>query len=98
MLTQAVIKRRKDCSVLWFVAFILVWEAVISLPGFLYYFFWEDAGWMISSLIGFLVGNFVLALLEGLGEVVGAVRWLLGMAPVSKNVRKKESVPGAEGE
>lgn len=98
MLTQAVTKRRKDCSVLFFIAFILVWEAVVSLPGFLYFYFWEGAGWLISSLIGFLLGNFAVALLDRLGVVLGAVRRLLGMAPVSKKRRKKESVPRAEGE
>lgn len=98
MLTQAVIKRRKDCSVLWFIAFILVFEAVIALPGFLYFYFWEGAGLPFSAFIGLLLGNLVLSVLEGLGEVVAFVRRLLGMAPVSKKRQKKESVPGAEGE
>ncbi len=98
MLTQAVTKRRKDCSVLMFIAFIVVWEAVVSLPGFLYFYFWEGAGLPFSAFIGLLLGNMVLSMLEALDQVVGAVRWLLGMAPVSKKRRKKESVPKAEAE
>ena len=98
MLTQAVTKRRKDCSVLWFIAFMLILEAVIALPGFLYFYFWEGAGLPFSAFIGFLIGNFVLSLLEALDQLVGGVRWLLGMAPVSKKRRKKESAPRAEGE
>ena len=100
MVTQAITKRRKDCSVLMFIVFILVWEAVVSLPGFLYYFFWEEAGWVISLLIGFLLGNFVVALLEGLGEVVEFVRRLLGKGDGAKKgrVREKAPVPGAGGE
>ncbi|MCX6848438.1 MAG: hypothetical protein NTY98_05925 [Verrucomicrobia bacterium] len=98
MLTQAVTNRRNDCSVLMFIAFILVWEAVISLPGFLYFYFWEGAGLPFSAFMGFLLGNLVLSLLEALGEVVAFVRRLLGMAPVAKKGRKKETVPRAEGE
>ncbi|MBN8422180.1 MAG: hypothetical protein J0L73_24915 [Verrucomicrobia bacterium] len=98
MLIQAVTKRRKDCSVLMFIAFILVWEAVVSLPGFLYFYFWEGAGWVISSLIGFLLGNFVVALLDRLGVVAGAVRRLLGKGDGAKKGRGKETVRTAEGE
>lgn len=90
MLTQAVTKRRKDCSVLMFIAFIVVWEAVVSLPGFLYYYFWEDAGWVISSLIGFLLGNFVVALLDRPGVVLGFVRRLLGKGDGAKKGRGRE--------
>jgi len=102
MLTQAVTKRRKDCSVLWFIAFMLILEAVIALPGFLY--FWEGAGLPFSIFIGLLLGNLVLSVLEVLSEVVAFVHRLLGMGDTKKKrrgrVRAKEKapVPGAEGE
>lgn len=102
MLTQAVIKRRKDCSVLMFIAFMLILEAVIALPGFLYFYFWEGAGLPFSAFIGLLLGNLVLSVLEALGEMVAFVRRLLGMGDGAKKARvrakEKAPVPGAEGE
>lgn len=98
MLTQAMAKRRKECSVLMFVAFMLVFEAVIALPGFLYFYFWEGAGLPFSVFIGLLLGNLLLSVLEGLGEVLGFVRRLLGMGDGAQKGRKKASAPGAEGE
>ncbi len=74
MVTQALRKRRKDGSVFFFLAFILGCLALMTLPGFLYFFFWEKAGWVVSSLIGFLLGSFALSVLEGLGAVAQACR------------------------
>lgn len=72
MMTQALRKRRRDCSTVFFVVFMLGCVVVTTLPGFLYFFFWENAGWVVSSLIGFLLGSFVLSLLEVLGKVRGS--------------------------
>ena len=44
MLIQAATKRRRECSAMAFIVFILGCVAVITLPGFLYFFFWEQAG------------------------------------------------------
>jgi len=95
MLIQGATRRRRECSALMFIAFMLGCVVVITLPGFLYFFFWEKAGWVVSSLIGFLLGNVALSLLEGLG----AVRGLLGRKSGSKKgrVREKAPVPGAGG-
>ena len=71
MVIQAVARRRRECSALMFIAFMLGCVAVISLPGFLYFYFWEGAGWVVSLLIGFLLGNLVLSVLEGLGRLLG---------------------------
>lgn len=98
MLTQAVTKRRKDCSVLLFIAFILVWEAVVSLPGFLYFYFWEGAGLPFSAFIGFLIGNFVLSVLEALDQVVGAVRWLFRGPERSKAAKTKSNHGGEDAQ
>ena len=49
-------------------------DAFITLPGFLFFYFWEGAGLMISSLIGFLIGSFVLSTLEVIGPLVAAIR------------------------
>lgn len=100
MVTQALRKRRKDCSTVFFLSFILGCVVLVTLPGFLYFFFWEKAGWVISSMIGFLLGSFALPLLEGLGLVLAAVRRLLGKESGAKKerVREKAPVPGAGGE
>ncbi|MFZ2279589.1 MAG: hypothetical protein WAW39_17465 [Prosthecobacter sp.] len=96
MLTQAVIKRRKDCSVLMFIAFMLVFEAVIALPGFLYFYFWEGAGLLFAAFIGLLLGILVLSVLEGLGEVVAFVRRMIRRPDRTKAGKAKSNHGGAD--
>jgi hypothetical protein len=74
MMTKTIRKRRKECSSAAFLGFVLCYAAFITLPGFLFFYFWEGAGLMISSLIGFLIGSFVLSTLEVIGPLVAAIR------------------------
>ena len=46
---------------------------LITLPGFLVLFFYFDASWGVSLLIGFLAGQFILSTLNGLGICGGIV-------------------------
>jgi hypothetical protein len=98
-MTQAIRKRRRECSSAAFLGFVLCSVALITLPGFLFFYFWEGAGFMISSLIGFLIGTFALSTLEVIGPwawpVVVAIRRVF-RNPAKSEARKTESQHGID--
>jgi hypothetical protein len=73
MMTQAIRKRRRECSTAVFVSFVFCCAALITLPGFLFFYFWEGAGFGISTLIGFLIGSFALSILDVIGSAVATI-------------------------
>jgi membrane protein implicated in regulation of membrane protease activity len=95
MMTHAIRKRRKECSSAAFLGFVLCCAALITLPGFLFFYFWEGAGFMISSLIGFLIGSFALSTLEVIGPVVVAIRRVF-RNPAKPEARQTESQHGID--
>lgn len=101
MIIQKLRNRRKACTAAALVAyglFVLGCAVLISLPGFLYYFFWEKASWAISTLTGFLLGSFALSLLEVLGTLAKAVRRLFrGPAGREDAKAKADAAPRDEG-
>ena len=71
-------KRQKECTLWIFLTYIVCGTALTTLPGFLYFYFWKDAGIIVSSLIGFVIGSFALSTLEIIHTAVMAVRRRLG--------------------
>lgn len=84
------IKRRwkKSFGTIAFLTFVCGTVVFITLPGFLYFYFWEDAGFWISSFIGFLIGMFVLLTLDGIAAVC---------AGIGKLFRKSDAGRGRTG-
>ena len=95
MMTRTILKRRNQCSTVLFVAFVVGCAALITLPGFLFYYFWMGAGIGVSTLIGFLLGSFTLSLIEVIGTAIAAICRLV-RKPAKSEMQYFKSRQGAK--
>jgi hypothetical protein len=90
MMTLAILKRCTQCSTALFFAFVVSSAVLITLPGFLFYYFWMEAGFGVSTLVGFLIGSFTISSLEVIGATIAAFGRVL-RKPAKSKIQQPES-------
>jgi hypothetical protein len=59
-----------------YIAFIVAAGALISLPGFLFFYFKAEAGILVSAFIGLIIGGFILSAIDALFALLSLPRLL----------------------